>query len=118
MTETHILWHERYGLEKLIPVSPQILLAIKQIDTDATPILYENNVLKIDMSSPVLDTPTGGVPSGIDRLGTCSVPIGRSAILMAQETPTLIFCDEYRILKSNFRQKPSGKAREMVFLLA
>ncbi|KAL8765766.1 MAG: hypothetical protein Q9209_007273 [Squamulea sp. 1 TL-2023] len=56
-----ILWHDRYGLKKHIPVHPQILLANRQVNAEGTTILYENNTFKINISSPVTKQCTGGM---------------------------------------------------------
>ncbi|KAL8832801.1 MAG: hypothetical protein Q9170_004746 [Blastenia crenularia] len=53
--ESRKIWHDRHGLQKHIPVYPQILLANKQVNAEATAILYEENILKIDISSAVTE---------------------------------------------------------------
>lgn len=57
VAEPRIVWHDRQGLQKRIPVYPQILLASKQTNTEAASILYENNILKIDISSDWCGSP-------------------------------------------------------------
>lgn len=63
VVKPRILWHDRHGLQKYIPVYPQILLASKQTNAEATSILYENNTFKINISSPVTKQCTGGMYS-------------------------------------------------------
>ena len=50
VTERCVLWNDRTGLRQILPVYPQILLASKQTNIEATPILYENNTFGIDVS--------------------------------------------------------------------
>ncbi|KAL9023410.1 MAG: hypothetical protein Q9180_008246 [Flavoplaca navasiana] len=67
VVKPRILWHDRHGLQKHIPVYPQILQASKQTNAEATPILYENNTFKINISSPVTQQCTGGMyPDGYE----------------------------------------------------
>ncbi|KAI4218215.1 MAG: hypothetical protein L6R40_008793 [Gallowayella cf. fulva] len=49
-----ILWHDRHGPQKHASLHPQILLANKQINSEATAILYENTTFKINISTPVV----------------------------------------------------------------
>ncbi|KAL8790113.1 MAG: hypothetical protein Q9213_000815 [Squamulea squamosa] len=63
-----ILWHDRYGLKKHVPVHPQILLANKQVNAEGTAILYENNTFKINISTPVIEQCCGGMYP--DELGS------------------------------------------------
>lgn len=60
VAEPRIVWHDRHGLQKRIPVYPQILLASKQTNTEAASILYDNNILKIDISSPIIELDSTG----------------------------------------------------------
>ncbi|KAL8665342.1 MAG: hypothetical protein Q9168_007726 [Polycauliona sp. 1 TL-2023] len=60
VAEPCITWHDRHGLQKHSSVYPQILLASKQTNAEATSILYDNATLKISISTPVIKQCTGG----------------------------------------------------------
>ncbi|KAL8733201.1 MAG: hypothetical protein Q9166_002218 [cf. Caloplaca sp. 2 TL-2023] len=54
------LWHDRHGPQRHRFVYPELLLVNKQINTEATPVLYENITFKINISTPVIPQCTGG----------------------------------------------------------
>ncbi|KAL8852685.1 MAG: hypothetical protein Q9221_002445 [Calogaya cf. arnoldii] len=51
-SEPVLLWHDRKGREKSTSIHPQILRVCKQINAEAAPLLYERNILRLDMMTP------------------------------------------------------------------
>lgn len=51
--KVYTLWHDREGRQGPFGLHPSILRANKQIYHEAVSVLYENNILEIDLTTPV-----------------------------------------------------------------
>ncbi|KAL8790111.1 MAG: hypothetical protein Q9213_000813 [Squamulea squamosa] len=51
--EPVLLWHDRDGRARSISLYPEIMRVSKQINAEATPVLYERNKFWLDLTTPV-----------------------------------------------------------------
>ncbi|KAL8941445.1 MAG: hypothetical protein Q9216_002250 [Gyalolechia sp. 2 TL-2023] len=57
--QDHLLYHDRSGGNRSLPVHPHILRVNKQINTEATSALYGRNMFQLSLSTPVMKQCSG-----------------------------------------------------------
>ncbi|KAL8852684.1 MAG: hypothetical protein Q9221_002444 [Calogaya cf. arnoldii] len=95
-TETEIIWHDRENRHRPrihLYIYPKILQANKQINAEATPILYAHNKFKIAICSTVMAQCSGGMYADSRRGGSSPPYLFRSDGL-EQRTPDYFDSDK------------------------